>query len=437
MADALGVEQILEQVRLALECQVVCFVAGCPDKGLRHPLLDLVPGTLLPVGCSSSLPLRTQETDDLWRNELVSALCDLAIQSGSMLVLRNGDLTAGRLRLRSVAAFPVESARGVLGACLLADWQPEQFAAGEERLVRACVSMYLPDLESSVRKQVSCVLMGQTRKAHPGIQREFISMVGHELRAPLSVIKGYAGLLQAYGGVGDRGDQVLAPEQQGRYVQAILEQTGFLEVLVNDLLDAARLQRGELVLYPCAVDVRTLCRRAIESGQLRAEQQAPGKYRLECKIPEHLAPVRADAQRLQQVILNLLDNAVKYSPQGGGIELEVREIGGLEKEVAITIRDRGVGIPTRLLARLYQPFERLHRPAITHIAGTGLGLYVVRWLIEAMGGRIDIESCEGCGTNVTIRLPTVGLVGARASHATAQLPSISPGSEVVPEAGLL
>jgi signal transduction histidine kinase len=438
MADALEVEKVLEQLRQVLECQLVCFVPGCPDESLRHPLLDLAPANFLsPLYCAS-LSLRREEVAELWQREPGTALCDLALQSGKMFVLRRGDLAAGHRRIRSLAACPVESARGILGMCLLADWQAERFHAGEKRLLYACLSMYLPDLEKSLLERVRRVLTQQMHTMNSGIQRAFVAMVGHELRAPLGVVKGYAGLLQAYGGSGKQEDHVLAPEQQQRYVQAIIEQTGLLEVLVNDMLDAARLQRGELALSLGVVDVRALCRQAVEFGQLRAEQQAPGKYRLECRTPLHQAFIRADARRLQQVLLNLLDNAVKYSPQGGRIELEVREMEGRDKKVAITIRDRGVGIPARLLSALFQPFERLERPAIACIAGAGLGLYIARRLVEAMEGKIDIESCEGCGTNVTIHLPTAGLVEACAADALARLPVISPGSEaVVPEAGFL
>jgi signal transduction histidine kinase len=437
MADALEIEMVLEQIRQVLECQLVCFVPGCPDESLRHPLLDIAPDNFLsPLYCAS-LPLRREEVAALWQREPGSALCDLALQGGKMFVLRYSDLAAGRWRVRSLAACPVESARGILGMCLLADWRAERFSAGEERLLHACVSMYLPDLEQGLRERARRVLTQQTYATYPGIKREFVSMVGHELRAPLGVVKGYAGLLQAYGGVGKRGDQALAPEQQQRYVQAIIEQTALLEVLVNDLLDAACLQRGELALSPGVVDVRALCRQAVEFEQVRAEHQARGKYRLECRTPVHQAFIRADAQRLQQVLLNLLDNAIKYSPRGGRIELEVRETQRRDETVAITIRDRGVGIPTRLLSALFQPFERLERPAIARIAGAGLGLYIARRLVEAMEGKIEIESCEGCGTNVTIHLPTAGLVEACAADAPARLPAISPGSEVRPEAGFL
>lgn len=437
MAVASEVEEMLEQLRHVLECQVVCFIPGCPDEGLRHPLLDIAPGGFLLTLRSVVTPLRREIAGDIWQEERVLALCDLAMQSGKMLVLRDCEPAIGRWRLRSIAALPLESTRGILGTCVLADQERGRFNMGEERLLYAYLSMHLPDLEKILREQVGRVLAERGNEADQGIKSEFVSMVGHELRTPLGAIKGYAGLLQAYGGTESQGDRVLAPEQQRRYVQAITEQAGLLETLVNDLLDISRLQRGELALRPSAVDVGALCQKIIELGQVRAEQHAPGKYRLECRLPAHLPAVWVDAKRLQQVLLNLLDNAVKYSPEGGPIELEVREAGDRGGEVSLIVRDRGVGIPARQLSALFQPFERLERQAIAHISGMGLGLHVARRLVEAMGGKIEIESCEGRGTNVTIRLPIVGLDETRTPNAHARASAILSGPGAVPGAGFL
>jgi signal transduction histidine kinase len=435
MAMVAGVENMLEQFRHVLECQVACFVPGCPDEDLRHPLLDIAPGDLLPVLCSVAAPLRREEADSFWQEEPVLALCDLAMQSGKMLLLRDCEPAIGRWKLRSIAALPLESARGILGTCLLADRQPGRFTVGEERLLYACLSICLPEVEKSLGEEVKRVLTGS--EGERGIKSEFVSMVGHELRTPLGIIKGYAGLLQAYGGTEGREDRALAPEQQKRYLQAIVEQAGLLEILVNDLLDIARLQRGELALRLGAVDLEALCHRVIELGRLRAEQIAPGNYRLECRLPARLPAVQADGERLQQVLLNLLDNAIKYSPGGGSIELEVREADSEGREMIIAIRDRGVGIPEHQLSALFQPFERLERQAIAHIAGVGLGLYIARRLIEAMGGKIEIESCEGCGTNVTIRLPTGGPKETRIPHVIVQGPVSSSSPENTPGASSL
>ena len=262
---------------------------------------------------------------------------------------------------------------------------------------------------------------------------EIVSVVGHELRAPLSIIKGYAGLLQVYGGVGEGSELALTPERQRHYLDVVMEQTDVLELLVNDLLDMARLQRGKLTLRPRVVDVGALCRRVVQLGQLRADQREPDKYQLECRFSAQLPPILVDAERLQQVLINVVENAIKYSPEGGRIALEAGLLEVQERatqrfsgqrgqaRVHIVVRDQGMGIPSRYATRLFQPFERLGQTASSRIPGTGLGLYITHQLIEAMGGTIDVNSCEGHGTDVTITLPAVSPPEVDAPEAIVQM----------------
>jgi len=198
----------------------------------------------------------------------------------------------------------------------------------------------------------------------------------------------------------------------------------------------ARLQRGKLTLRPRVVDVGALCRRVVQLGQLRADQREPGKYQLECRLSAQLPPILVDAERLQQVLMNVVENAVKYSPQGGRIALDAgllevqrqpfqrfRDQRGLAR-VHIVVRDHGIGIPTRYSTRLFQPFERLGQSATSRIPGMGLGLYITHQLIEAMGGTIDVHSCEGHGTDVTITLPAVSPREADVPESVVQMHSL-------------
>jgi signal transduction histidine kinase len=248
-------------------------------------------------------------------------------------------------------------------------------------------------------------------------------MVGHELRIPLSIIKGYAGLLQAYGGASGGTSAPFALECQRHFLDVIVEQSDLLALHIDDLLDMARLQRGKLILHPCMVDVGALCQRVVQLGQLCADQRERGKYQLECRLSAWLPPLLADAERLQQILMNLVENAIKYSPQGGRITLEaglreaeektVRSFSDQSDQVRvyIIVRDRGVGIPAHFSQRLFRPFERLGQAGTARIPGLGLGLYITHQLIEAMGGTIEVQSCEGHGTDVTITLPAVSPQG--------------------------
>jgi len=422
-------QSVVEQLRQLLACHAISFEPACFDTGLRHPLLQLMPRC-----CSSGKRIEQARVTALWQTEEVQELADLAQQRGRLQILDVDESFTTRWGFRSLAAFPLELVQGTLGVFLLLDERVEQFGPGELRLLYACVPIHVPELEQALWEQACTAIqagLDQKNQASSGqvepeqfIRSEFVSMVGHELRAPLSVIKGYAGLLQAYGGSDEQGgllaqEHLLKPAQQRHYLDVIMQQTSILELLVADLLDISRLQRGQLALQPHALDIGELCQQAVVLGQMRAEQVGRGKYHLECKLAKNLPAVRADATRLQQVLLNLLENAIKYSPQGGQIILEaVASARGANRQplvdeqdtgtqVAITIRDQGIGMPQQQIGRLFQPFERAELPATARIPGMGLGLYIARKLVEAMDGTIDLQSCEGRGTNVTICLPTV------------------------------
>lgn len=418
------VQAIVERVRQLLECQAACFIPGCSERALRHPLLDAWPENSWPIifsehPCSTGLCL-----EPALAQEPIQALCDLATQSGDMQVLHIGGPLLERVRLRSIAALPLERPAGILGVFLLADERARRFAQGEGRLLYAYLSMYGACLETALRETAANTLRSAAgeKQARTSVvpdqfvRSDFVSMVGHELRAPLGVIKGYAGLLQAYGGSDGAPDPALTPDRQRHYLDVIMEQVDLLEVLVNDLLDISRIQRGKLALHLRAVDVGALIRQIVRLAQVWADQREQGKYRMECHLPARLPLIQADAERLQQILLNLIENAVKYSPQGGPIALEADLLEnraaapggqGSSTQVRITIHDQGIGIAARDSARLFQPFARLEQSTSAHIPGTGLGLYITRKLLEAMNGSIELQSCEGRGTDVTITLPAI------------------------------
>ncbi len=416
MRDA-RLREMVEQVQQLLACGFACFLPGCADAELRHPLLDFAadsPIVYSPSGVAQCF------LETVSNHEHIQALYDLALLSGRVHTLPSDSVRPGQRCLSSLALVSVERPAGVLGVLLLADEHAGKFGPGETQLLAAALDHYARLVEHVYYEQARRWVQAcrehmedhkeQAEISHAFTKNEIVSLVGHELRTPLSVIKGYAGLLQMYGDASQ--EQPMAPERQRQYLDAILEQTRFLEVLVNDLLDISRLQHGKLALRPTTVDVGILCRQIAQLGQLRADQQEPGKYQLICQLDQNLPPLQADADRLRQVLLNVVENAIKYSPQGGRIELaahcpEPRVGQSTPPQIWVSIRDQGMGIPSQHIARLLQPFERLERPATSHISGSGLGLYIARSLVEAMGGTLAIHSCEGSGTDVTIVLETV------------------------------
>jgi signal transduction histidine kinase len=333
---------------------------------------------------------------------------------------------------------PIESTHGILGALLCVNGQSEQFQQGEYTLL----FQYLPTLIHTVESILheiyySACLVANTALITMREQSTYISMASHELRAPLTAIKGYAGLLHAYG-VADVQEGCAAREmttvRQRRYLTAIMEHVDHLEVLIADLLDISRLQAGRLSLHCNETNAAQLCQRVVSSMQERVERQSPGHYRFHSTIEPNLPLAWADPDRLRQILVNLLENAVKYSPDGGGIELFAYTLqqridhplpcsaprrARIGEEVVaspastpacmigITICDQGIGIPHPQQDALFQPFSRLRHPASEQIAGAGLGLYIARCLVEAMNGQIVLHSQQGEGTRVTFTIPAV------------------------------
>ena len=230
---------------------------------------------------------------------------------------------------------------------------------------------------------------------------EFLSIASHELRTPVTTVRGYAQLLQrdlARGG--------LVRERVERAVEAIAESTDRLAHLTRDLLDLSRIRTGQLSLRPEPVDLV----KVIETVAAPYRAGLGERHRLRLELPEMSAPVVADGERLTQVLTNLLDNALKYSPDGG--EVAVSLVAG-EREVTVRVRDDGIGVPSDALERIFQPFQRAPNAEASPMPGMGLGLFVCRSIVAGHGGRMWAESDgEGRGTTVVMVLPIDGAGGA-------------------------
>ncbi len=304
---------------------------------------------------------------------------------------------------------------------------------GKPRRGRDQSGPYVPQLPSWGRDQSGPYASSQRMEGQfDAVKSEFVSMVSHELRAPLTAIKGYAGLLQAYN-VPDRLDAPceaeMTPARRQQYLHVIMEQVDHLEVLIGDLLDISRIESGRLALCFSEVDIAQLCWRVTRLTQDRVDQQQPGKYQIRCDLDADLPLAWADADRVEQVLQNLLDNGLKYSPDGGLIEVSVcikhvsqpmhslfsletrkRELiadddGQASRILSITVRDYGIGIPMEQRSQLFKPYSRLAHPATAHVPGIGLGLYITSKFIEAMGGEIMLVSREAEGTSISFSLP--------------------------------
>ncbi|MDX9954667.1 MAG: ATP-binding protein, partial [Anaerolineae bacterium] len=211
----------------------------------------------------------------------------------------------------------------------------------------------------------------------------FISVVSHELKTPVAIIKGYAETLRRPEA---RRNPVLADEM----LEAIVEESDRLAQLVDDLLDVSRLQAGGLPFQDVEpVDLRVIVQRVIDRYQPHTQ-----RHKLVADFPDDYPLIDGDPRRLEQVLDNLISNAVKYSPQGGAVRITGSM---MPAQVLIAVQDNGVGVPWGEQERIFERFYRVEGPETRAVSGTGLGLYLTRAIVQAHGGRIWVESTPGHG----------------------------------------
>jgi two-component system phosphate regulon sensor histidine kinase PhoR len=221
------------------------------------------------------------------------------------------------------------------------------------------------------------------------MRREFVANVSHELRTPVASIRSAAETLEA--ALGD-------PPAATRFVGIIGRNAERMNRLVDDLLDLARIEAKELKLHPEPLEVRAAVEQTFALFRERAERR---RVRIETAIDTPLA-VRADRRALEQVLANLVDNAVKYCPEGGRVVVRGQVQGD---QIRVGVEDSGPGIDPRHLPRLFERFYRVDAGRSRELGGTGLGLSIVKHLCEAMGGGVGVESEPGKGSIFLIYLP--------------------------------
>jgi signal transduction histidine kinase len=305
------------------------------------------------------------------------------------------------LELRSVLAVPIVSRGAVRGVLASATTARPLFGDGEARLAAAIAERAGPALENAalwadLQEQVSREQRAQR------IKDEFLSIVSHELRTPLTSIQGYSQLLEARLRGAGSGTKEMSQ------MRVIRSQVGRMRRLVDDLLDVSRIdRRGGVSIEPEALDLAEEVREAAA----RTEREHPER-RVTVEVSESL-PVEADRDRIGQVLTNLLDNAVKYSPEGGPLIVRASPFGN---GVELTISDTGVGIPAEQADHVFERFFQAEGDSGgRHFGGLGLGLYITRAIVEAHGGEIRAEPNReaGRGTVIRVKLPRRAVARAR------------------------
>ena len=293
-----------------------------------------------------------------------------------------------------VAGEPADSATAVVSA-------PLHMPEGEGTLAVVAgpfTPVFGTDEVSQLRAYANSVSAGLQRvtvtermAAIEKSKTQFLNLASHEMRGPVTVIRGYVAMLEEgmLGQLNERGHK--AAEVMASKVSEIND-------LIEDMIEAARIEEGGITLRLLEIDLRDVARAAAHS----VAPLVDSKHKLELDLTERRVRVRVDPDRTRTIIANLLSNAIKYSPDGGTVTLHVRARAGVAR---LSVSDEGIGIAREDMGTLFTRFGRVITPRTEHLKGTGLGLYLARSLARLQGGDITVASVDGKGSTFTLQLP--------------------------------
>lgn len=238
--------------------------------------------------------------------------------------------------------------------------------------------------------------MAEQIKDLDNTRRSFVANVSHELRSPLTSMKGFLEAMQ---------DGTIPPENFPEYIDIVHAETVRMATMVNDLLDLSRIESGMIELHYETFDVNELIRRTLITFETRLAER---NMEMDVRFAQEQCFVYADSTQIEQVLRNLIDNAIKYSGEGQTVGVSTYS---MRKEVYVTVKDNGVGIPQEDIPHIFDRFykvEKAHTPSPT--LGSGLGLSIVKRIIEQHGQTITVRSAQGRGTQFTFSLERAGMI---------------------------
>ncbi|MER3423745.1 MAG: hypothetical protein C4293_11470 [Nitrospiraceae bacterium] len=237
------------------------------------------------------------------------------------------------------------------------------------------------------------------------VRKDFVANVSHELRTPLTSIKGYVEAL--LDGAKD------SPEEALRFLEIISKQSDRLNLILQDLLQLSQIESGEILFKREPIQLKAVVERTLALIKPMADKKG---HSVTTMIPDDLPPALGDEERLAQVFTNLLDNAVKYTPQQGSIHIEARSVpvhtsdrADLAK-VELSVSDNGPGIPESDRPRVFERFYRVDKARSRELGGTGLGLAIVKHIVEGFGGQVWVEENRPSGSRFVVRLPSASQI---------------------------
>jgi len=292
-------------------------------------------------------------------------------------------------RTRSLLVIPVMRENRVVAVLDLESTDPDYFTSDDVAFVRSLASHAAIAIENAQ-------LFEQVREANEA-KSEFMSTASHELKIPMTSIKGYAKLLQ----MGAGGS---LNEQQTNFLSVIANNVDRMAQLVNDLLDVSRIEAGRIRLELRDVQIKEVILEVVESVHNQIESK---NLELTLNLADDLPDMRADYGRMIQIVTNLLSNAYKYTPAGCQITVSAHPYNGDIEGVAVTVKDTGYGISEEDQIKLFTTFFRSSDEKIRDEPGTGLGLAITRKMVESHGGELSFESELGRGSTFTFTMPLV------------------------------
>jgi K+-sensing histidine kinase KdpD len=311
---------------------------------------------------------------------------------------RRGTQLAG---VKASVFLPMRAGQRFVGFAAL-HWRRPRWLRPEQlrrlQLVAAQAAIALDTRQALVREHGRAEALAELERA----RRDFMQIASHELRTPLTVIRGYASLLEE-GSLGEM------PPAARRALHTLMEKSTEMRGQVERMLLLARLEDGAALPQLTEFDLRTIVTDAVARVRPQVELK---QGRLDLELAAAPMPVVGDPVGLATAVDNLLQNAVKFSAEAPRIEVTGNRENG---KFRLVVKDHGIGIPVAARARLFEKFYRVSDPELNNVVGTGIGLYLVRQVVESHGGRVDVESQPGQGSTFEIELP-VGIPGASPSE---------------------
>jgi signal transduction histidine kinase len=339
--------------------------------GIAHDQV-LRPGEALPKGALIEHVMRTGET--VYRRDMR----DHAYPE---------EQTLTSIGLHSRLAAPLLVGVRPIGMVAILRREPDAFGPDEVELAGLLGRLVATAVQNMRAYAAERETVEELRRLS-ALRADFVSLVSHELRSPMAAVIGAARTLQ------ERWRE-LTPEQRASFLALISDETSRLATLIGDVLDTSRIEAGTFSYSFSDVDVARLVREAVAAIGLGQDEVA-----VVARAPDTVPHVRGDPERLRQVLLNLIENAVKYSPAGEAVDVGAWSENG---RVMIAVEDHGPGIPREQHGLIFEKFGRANvgggKP------GSGLGLFIARSIAEAHGGKLDVRSTPGEGATFTLDLP--------------------------------